>query len=114
MRLVALTAWLPRAPFFPWIRRLKERIMKNERCTRTTRMAMSGIACALMVGAAQADILYDTTWMTNNQTYTGSSATQSYIGGAANNAGGLRDEQKTDDFTLLGMSSITSVTADFL
>lgn len=74
------------------------------------------VSLTLTAGATQADVLYNTTWMTDAQSYTTSAQTQNYIGGAANNSGALWDQQVADDFFVHGGPGykITNVTADYL
>lgn len=62
-------------------------------------------------GIATADVLYDTTWMTEAGSY--DSILNCYIGGAAENAGNLRDGQVADDFELDNTYVITGVRGDF-
>lgn len=69
----------------------------------------------LMAGVVKADILYDTTWMTDTQAYSTSGSSQSFIGGFAN-LGTFHDMQNADDFIVPAESgyNITSVTGDYL
>ncbi len=61
-------------------------------------------------GVARADVLYDTTWMTDDQSY--NSFSESHISGFAE-FGFLRDVQIASDFDLAGTYEITSVTSDY-
>jgi hypothetical protein len=77
---------------------------------------MMAITASLATGLTRADVIYDTTAMTDNQawTFSGIGASQSYIGGALSNSGTLRDENAADDFSLSAPHLITTVTADFV
>ena len=70
-------------------------------------------ACAFAIGGGDlvcADVLYDTTWMTDKGLY--NSTKSGYIGGFANH-GFFVDSQTADDFELADAHVITSVTGDF-
>ena len=87
-----------------------------EKCTLFARVRCAGVLCASAVvlgksGVAVADVIYDTTSMTESQTYNHSHP--SFIGGFAQ-FGQFRDEQASDDFELSDLYDITSVTGDFL
>jgi len=75
---------------------------------------------ACIPGIASAVVLYDTTGMTDAQTYSMASTAsqgQSYISGlgdAAATGNHLWDQQACDDFTLATSADLTSVTADFV
>jgi len=76
---------------------------------------------AFIPGVASAVVLYDTTGMTDTQTYnstTTSNQGQSYISGLGNpgspTSNNMWDQQACDDFTLATSADLTSVTADFL
>jgi hypothetical protein len=111
---------------FPKTRRIRAvetthqpQIDRRRRLTRNIVRPTAALAAivamnAAVAGAAAAEVLYDTTSMTDTQTYTYSANVQSYIGGSLNNSGTLRDEQICDDFVLVKSHRITSVTADFL
>ncbi len=79
--------------------------------------ALSRVAgCAIAIGGTdfvRADVLYDSTDMTDNQTY--SDDLTSVIGGAGSFGGGknFTDSQVCEDFLLTGTFDITSVTGDF-
>ena len=62
-------------------------------------------------GIVEGDVLYDTTWMTENQEY--DAIAQSFIGGIAT-FNTLIDTQAADDFELVSAYELTSVTGDFL
>ncbi len=74
-------------------------------------LVAAAVAIATAPGIVKADVLYDTTDMTDNQTYNHSHP--SFIGGFAQ-FGQFRDEGASDDFELSDLYDITSVTGDFL
>ena len=71
------------------------------------------LICGLCAASSSAAVLYNTTSMTDNNTYT--TASQNFIGGVLGTPlGEPWDVQIADDFTLSDNASITGVTADFL
>lgn len=72
-------------------------------------LALGVLSMGLAAANASADVLYDTTWMTDNGTYTQES--QNYISSTPFGFG-FWDVQVADDFTLSSGHNITSVTAD--
>ncbi len=70
----------------------------------------TAVAIATAPGIVEADVLYDTTWMTDEGLY---NETMSSLIGAAAIFGSIRDSQTADDFELADAHVITSVTGDF-
>ena len=77
---------------------------------RTSYFVLSCSCFVLAASAAQADVLYDSTDMTDNGTW--DTSAQTMISGFAF-YGQVRDVQAADDFQLSGVHTITSVTGDF-
>lgn len=79
-----------------------------------TSLVVPAAAAVLLAAAAMpagAAVLYDTTGMTDNQTY--DSTNDTFIGGRFSNPGPL-DGQLADDFSIASPYDITSVSADFV
>lgn len=75
---------------------------------------VGALVIAATPGIVKADVLYDTTSMTDDLTVT--HASQAYIGGFSNpgHQGTFWDVQLADDFSVGGSYQITSVTGDFI
>lgn len=77
------------------------------------RRVLGMAVCGCLATPASAEILYDTTSMTDNNTYT--TASQNFIGGVQGTPAGVPwDVQVADDFTLGNAATITGATGDFL
>lgn len=79
-----------------------------------TPVLMFGIVMATLTffaGVVKADLLHDTLWMTDNNSYT--MGAQNFIGGFAQ-FDEMRDDQVGDDFNLTDTYNINTITADFV
>lgn len=86
---------------------------KGRNRIRAVAMTAALTAGLALTGAASAGVvLYDTTWMTDNNSYNNSQFSQIAAHSFSPNI--IADSQLADDFTLGGTYNITTVTGDFL
>ena len=95
------------------MKKIQRQSMQSKRgsCHPVLLLLVATVAIATSSGIVNADVLYDTTWMTDDGSY--NTGIQNKISASHCNNPTLIDAQSAEDFQLTDVFSITSVTADF-
>ena len=74
---------------------------------------VTAVICSVIVQTSSADVLYDTTWMTDDGTWTVPGVPSQIAAYQTDNPNALIDVNAADDFVLSSSATLTSVTGDF-